>query len=90
MPQYWGNKYFINYILEYINVEVASCHSNRGNKYFYNVFQNILMYKWFHATVLGELNIFISYILECINVEVVSCHSNRENKYFYKIYFRIY
>jgi hypothetical protein len=26
----------INYILEYIKEEVASCHSIRGTKYFYN------------------------------------------------------
>jgi hypothetical protein len=29
-----GINIFIYYILEYINVEVALCHSNRRNKYF--------------------------------------------------------
>jgi hypothetical protein len=32
---------FINYILEYINVEVASSHSVRGNKYFYKLYVRI-------------------------------------------------
>jgi len=31
----------IKYILEYINVEVALCHSNRWNKYFYKLYFRI-------------------------------------------------
>ena len=36
-------KYFINYILEYINVEVVSCYSNRRIKGGLNIFINDIL-----------------------------------------------
>ena len=36
-----NTRIFINYILEYINVEVAFCHSNRWNKHFYKLYFRI-------------------------------------------------
>jgi hypothetical protein len=36
-----GINTFINYILDYINLEMASCHSIRGNKYFYKLYFRI-------------------------------------------------
>jgi len=33
-----GFNIFLNYILEYIKEEMASCHSTGGNKYFYELY----------------------------------------------------
>jgi hypothetical protein len=36
-----GLNIFINYIFQYINVEVALYHSNKWNKYFYKIYFSI-------------------------------------------------
>jgi hypothetical protein len=50
----------VNVILEYGDVERASCPSNRRIKYFYILFYNMLIYKWLHAAVIERLHIFIN------------------------------
>ena len=74
-----GLNIFINYILEYINVEVVSCHSNRGINIFINYILEFINVEVASRQGSRRINyLHMNYIIQYSEVDVALCCCNKE------------